>query len=205
MLLAFLATRHFEPPAAPLAGKVWGISMFAFVTIEIRHLWQGGLDATAPASDGEMATYSLIWLSMAVAAMLAGGMRYGGGVYRGGMALLLLTVLKVFLVDMSGAHRAPQGRIVHGPWPEPAGAGLSAPALQGDRDAKCGRTSLAAALASVERASCRVERPSGQAARSGPPLPDTETAWHQLGKRAPSSIRHGTSHPCERFWNWSPP
>ena len=102
VLLAFLATRHFEPPAAPLAGKVWGISLFAFVTIEIRHLWQGGLDATAPASDGEMATYSLIWLSMAVAAMLAGGMRYGGGVYRGGMALLLLTVLKVFLVDMSG-------------------------------------------------------------------------------------------------------
>lgn len=102
VLLAFLTSRYYERGAARFAGAVSGIALFAFVTIEIRHLWQGGLEASARASDAEMATYSLVWLCMAVTAMLAGGMRYGADVYRGGMAVLLVTVCKVFLYDMSG-------------------------------------------------------------------------------------------------------
>ena len=101
-LLAFLASRYYVRRGARVAGWVAAVALFVFVTIEIRHLWQGSLDAISPAYDGEMATYSLVWLSMAVVSVLAGGMRYGAGVYRGGMALLLLTVSKVFLVDMSG-------------------------------------------------------------------------------------------------------
>ena len=49
-----------------------------------------------------MVTYSVAWLAMAVAAILAGGLRFGRGVYQAGMALLLLTTCKVFVLDMSG-------------------------------------------------------------------------------------------------------
>ena len=102
VLLAFLASRYYEALGARVASKVAAVGLFVFVSIEIRHLWQGSLDAVSPTSDGEMATYSVVWLSMAVAAILAGGMRYGASVYRAGMALLLLTICKVFLVDMAG-------------------------------------------------------------------------------------------------------
>ena len=102
VVLAYLTRRFYEPFGARLAGKVAALALFAFVSLEIRHLWQQALDISLPASDGEMATYSVVWLCMAVAAILSGGMRFGPGVYRAGMALLLLTTCKVFLVDMSG-------------------------------------------------------------------------------------------------------
>ncbi len=102
VLLAFLANRYGEPAWRRPAGGIAAVSLFLFVTFEIRHLWQGSLDVILPPSDGEMATYSVVWLCMAVTAVLAGGMRFGTGVYRSGMALLALTISKVFLVDMAG-------------------------------------------------------------------------------------------------------
>ena len=102
VILAYLASRHYEPFGARLPGKVAPLALFVFVCLEIRHLWQGALDLALPTGEGEMATYSVVWLCMAVGAILAGGMRFGPGVYRAGMALLLLTTCKVFLVDMSG-------------------------------------------------------------------------------------------------------
>ena len=102
VLLAALAARLAEPRAARWAGRTAALAAFAFVTIEIRHLWQGALDMAPPAGDGEMATYSIAWTCLAFAAVLAGGMRLGAGVYRAGMALLVLAAAKVFLVDMSG-------------------------------------------------------------------------------------------------------
>ncbi len=102
VLLACLATRVCERRGARIAGPVAAVALFAFVSFEIRHLWQAGLSSVQPASDGEMATYSVVWLAMAVAGVLAGGLRYGQRVYRVGMALLAVTVCKVFLFDMSG-------------------------------------------------------------------------------------------------------
>ena len=100
--LAGLASRFGEPRWSGLAGRVAALAAFAFVSLEIRHLWQGGLSWTPRAGDAEMATYSVAWLAMSVGAILAGGMRFGASVYRMGMALLLVTTCKVFLVDMSG-------------------------------------------------------------------------------------------------------
>ncbi len=100
--LAWAAMRFAEPRAIRVAGPVAAVAVFAFVTIEIRHLWQGALELATHPSDGEMATYSVVWLCLAVGAVLAGGMRFGTGVYRAGMVLLALTAAKVFLVDMAG-------------------------------------------------------------------------------------------------------
>ena len=100
--LAWLVGRLHEPATAAIAGKVAPLALFVFVSLEIRHLWQGRLDVAIPTGDGEMATYSVVWLCMAVPAVLAGEMRGRRGVYRAGMALLVLTACKVFLVDMAG-------------------------------------------------------------------------------------------------------
>ena len=102
VVLAYLASRYGEPLGARIAAKVAPLALFAFVSLEIRHLWQGALDLSLPTGDGEMITYSVAWLGMAVGAILAGGLRFGRGVYRAGMALLLLTTCKVFVLDMSG-------------------------------------------------------------------------------------------------------
>lgn len=100
--LAYLASRYCEPLGARISSKIAPFALFMFVSLEIRHLWQGALDISLPTGDGEMATYSVAWLAMAVGAILAGGLRFGRGVYRAGMALLLLTTCKVFVLDMSG-------------------------------------------------------------------------------------------------------
>lgn len=100
--LALLAVRFGEPGGSRPAGLAAAVSAFVFVNLEVRHLWQGALAWSPVPGDGEMATYSIAWLAMAVGCMLAGGMRFGPSVYRIGMVLLLLTACKVFLVDASG-------------------------------------------------------------------------------------------------------
>jgi uncharacterized membrane protein len=88
---------RFRRPALVFSG----IAAFLFVSAEIRHLWQGSIRMSLPASDGELYTYSAVWLLMAVGAILAGAWRFGLGCYRAGMILLGLVIAKLFLVDMS--------------------------------------------------------------------------------------------------------
>jgi uncharacterized membrane protein len=78
-----------------------GLNWLMFISMEIRHLWQGQLSLTSPTPDGELYTYSAVWLLMAAAALLVGSWLRQRGLYRGGMALLLLVVAKLFLIDMS--------------------------------------------------------------------------------------------------------
>jgi uncharacterized membrane protein len=53
-------------------------------------------------ADAELYTYSIVWLLLAVAAILGGVWRYGTQCYRAGMALLVSVIAKLFLVDMAG-------------------------------------------------------------------------------------------------------
>lgn len=79
-----------------------GLSLLLFVSLEIRHLWQGGsVNLANPTSDGELYTYSIVWLLLASAAIILGNWLQRRSLYRGGMALLLVVVAKLFLVDMS--------------------------------------------------------------------------------------------------------
>jgi uncharacterized membrane protein len=71
-----------------------------WISLEIRHLWSHGISLRGGVLDGELYTYSAVWLLLAVAALLGGAWRFGRSCYRGGMVLLLLVVLKLFLVDM---------------------------------------------------------------------------------------------------------
>src|SRR5690606_14865818 len=76
---------------------------------EIRQLGQFGLDADAAGlrlsratSVGELYTYSVVWLGLAATALTLGNWLGNRGLYKGGMALLLVVVAKLFLIDMAG-------------------------------------------------------------------------------------------------------
>lgn len=101
VVVAVLARYLFEPGFEKLAAAVAAGGSFVFVSMQIRHLWQGALDLDLPTSHGELYTYSIVWMVMAVAAMLIAARRLSAPVYRAGMGLLLLVIAKIFLVDMS--------------------------------------------------------------------------------------------------------
>lgn len=101
-LLALLARHVYDPRFRSLAGRLAAVGFFIFITLEIRHLWHGVLDVTVGVREGELYTYSGVWLLLAVAAILYAGCRQHEAVYKGGIALLLLVMAKVFLIDMAG-------------------------------------------------------------------------------------------------------
>jgi uncharacterized membrane protein len=97
-----LASRYHEPDLRPFFVLLTGVGLWLFVSFEIRHLWQGRLDLSDAFRDGELYTYSVVWLAMAVGIMLAGTWRGASAVYRGGLVLLALVIAKIFFVDMAG-------------------------------------------------------------------------------------------------------
>ncbi|WP_169819427.1 DUF2339 domain-containing protein [Pseudohongiella acticola] len=108
VLISALACRLFsqasclhEPAFKRYSAAICALAAFVFVSMEIRHLWQGQLDLSAQTGNAELYTYSVVWLVMAVATMLAGAARYGRRVYQAGLALLVVVIGKLFLVDMA--------------------------------------------------------------------------------------------------------
>ncbi|MFV8783512.1 DUF2339 domain-containing protein [Microbulbifer sp. SA54] len=101
-LLAFLASRYYLPAVRRAAALLASAAGFVWVSLEIRHLWQGNIRISQPALTGELYTYSVVWLLLAVAAILLGSWRGWRSCYQGGMAVLALVIVKLFLVDMSG-------------------------------------------------------------------------------------------------------
>jgi uncharacterized membrane protein len=52
--------------------------------------------------DGELYTYSVVWMLLAAGALTLGRWLSSRDIYRGGMVLLLVVVAKLFLIDMAG-------------------------------------------------------------------------------------------------------
>jgi uncharacterized membrane protein len=85
-----------------VTGAVAALSLLFFVSIEVRHIWQGELDITQPVLAGELYTYSMVWLLMAIVGSLL-GIRYNkSDLYRASMLFLMIIVGKIFLVDTAG-------------------------------------------------------------------------------------------------------
>ena len=83
------------------AAMAAGLNGLFFISLEIRHLWQGNVSLANPTPDGELYTYSVVWMLLASLALIGGSWLRQLSLYRGGMALLLVVVAKLFLVDMS--------------------------------------------------------------------------------------------------------
>tara|TARA_R110002049_G_scaffold129269_2_gene286997 strand:+ start:272 stop:2743 length:2472 start_codon:yes stop_codon:yes gene_type:complete len=70
-LLALLALREGSLEARRVAGTLGAVSALLFVSLHIRHLWQPvDIDLRLPTSDGELYSYSAVWLVLAVVAIL---------------------------------------------------------------------------------------------------------------------------------------
>lgn len=102
ILLFWLAAKFFQPALQTHFYALAGIGTWIFLNLEIRHLWQGELSLVPQAEGGELYTYSLVWLMMAVASLLYGTLRQKARLYQAGMVLLMITIGKIFLIDMSG-------------------------------------------------------------------------------------------------------
>ncbi|MBY6204272.1 DUF2339 domain-containing protein [Halomonas denitrificans] len=100
IVLGVLFARFYESAKKPAALFI-GIAGFVFVSFQVRHLWQGTVSLQTSTPAGELYTYSVVWLLMAVGAMLLAGMRQWPSLYRGGLVLLAVVILKIFLIDLS--------------------------------------------------------------------------------------------------------
>jgi uncharacterized membrane protein len=106
VLFAGLAASDRVALAADARRILWalaGLLVFLFVTLEIRRGFQGtDIALTKGIGDGELYAYSAVWIVFALA-LLGFGIRQGSVVLRyASLAVLMVTVAKVFLIDMSG-------------------------------------------------------------------------------------------------------
>jgi uncharacterized membrane protein len=91
------------------AGATAVALALAYISLEIRTLFHGPVLTEGPTTDAEQYTYSAVWLLFGVA-LLAAGIGFRSLQLRAASAaIVVLTVLKVFLIDMSdltGIYRA---------------------------------------------------------------------------------------------------
>ena len=89
------------PDLKNISGIVGVIGLYMFATLEIRHLWNAGISINMPVKEGELYTYSLVWLLISVAIMMYGAYRNKSDVKKVGIFALLIVIAKAFFWDMS--------------------------------------------------------------------------------------------------------
>lgn len=75
--------------------------LFLSITMEIRHLFTGPVLHGFPVTDPELYTYSIVWLILGGLLMAGAIWKKNDDLRKGSLAVLLITVCKVFLYDMS--------------------------------------------------------------------------------------------------------
>lgn len=109
-LLAVLAVEFGRPenrwPGVPWLSTALGILAlvmgFAFISLETRQWFQGPILSRNIIGDAENYAYSAVWLLYGVALLAAGILRGGRALRYASMAVIMLTVSKVFLLDAAG-------------------------------------------------------------------------------------------------------
>jgi len=105
-----LTTRGTRPTAyRALAASIAVLLMLSYLSFEVRTLYHGPVLTRGPITNAEQYTYSVAWLAYGVALLLFGIWRRSQPARLASAAVTLLTVGKVFLVDMSdltGIYRA---------------------------------------------------------------------------------------------------
>jgi len=108
-LMAFVARRwafvEGKQEVQQLCVVVGAVLAFAWVSLEVRHVFDPGFERRSFEAEGvELYAYSIAWLLFGVS-LLAVGFRRGVAALRhAGVALVCLVVGKVFLIDMAGLH-----------------------------------------------------------------------------------------------------
>jgi uncharacterized membrane protein len=98
-----LQTRHVRPPAYRICAAVTAVLlMLSYLSLEVRTLYHGPVLDRGPTTDAEQYTYSVVWLAYGVALLLFGIALRSQPARLASAAVTLLTVAKVFLIDMAG-------------------------------------------------------------------------------------------------------
>jgi uncharacterized membrane protein len=96
-----LIVRGVRPPAYSAAAAVAAVALaLAYLTLEVRRLYHGEVLSRGLTGDAEQYTYSAVWLAFGVALLAAGMGLRSQAVRFASAAVVILTVLKVFLIDM---------------------------------------------------------------------------------------------------------
>jgi uncharacterized membrane protein len=98
-----MATRGTRPEAYRVTAAAFAVLlMLSYLTLEVRALYQGPVLSRGGMSNAEQYTYSVVWLAYGVALLLF-GIFFRSQPARFASALItLLTIGKVFLLDMAG-------------------------------------------------------------------------------------------------------
>ncbi len=105
ILTAVLAlhARGARPPQYSAAAAVVAVALaLAYLTLEVRTLFHGEVLTRGPTTDAEGYTYSAVWLAFGVVLLAAGMFLHSQAVRLASAAVVILTVCKVFLIDMRG-------------------------------------------------------------------------------------------------------
>lgn len=81
----------------------------AYVSLQVRRLYHGAILSTGAVGDAEQYTYSAVWLAFGVALLIFGLVKQSRTARLASAAVIALTVLKAFLIDMgdlTGVWRA---------------------------------------------------------------------------------------------------
>ena len=101
VVAAWLVYRYYDEKFKKVAISITSAGFLIFVSLQIRHLWNGSLDLDLPFKDTELYTYSIVWLTISVITILVATGRNERLFYRAGMALLIVVIGKIFIIDMA--------------------------------------------------------------------------------------------------------
>jgi uncharacterized membrane protein len=96
-----LVSRGVRPKSYSVIAALTSVALaLAYLSLEIRALFHGEVLTAGPTSDAEQYTYSAVWLAFGVALLAAGVWLRSQAVRFASAGVVILTVLKVFLIDM---------------------------------------------------------------------------------------------------------
>jgi uncharacterized membrane protein len=96
-----LQTRRRRPQSYGVVAAGIAVTLaIAYLTLQVRTLYQGPILSNGAISDAEQYTYSAVWLAFGVVLLAVGALLRSRPVRIASAAVVVLTVLKVFLVDM---------------------------------------------------------------------------------------------------------
>ena len=105
-----LQTRGVRPRFYSATAAATAVALaLAYLSLEARALYHGEVLSVGPTSNAEQYTYSAVWLAFGVVLLAGGVLLRSQPVRFASAAVVILTVLKVFLVDMHDLTGVYQG------------------------------------------------------------------------------------------------
>jgi uncharacterized membrane protein len=96
-----LVSRGVRPQADSAIAAIAAVALaLGYLTLEVMRLYHGPILIDGPTTDAEQYTFSAVWLAFGVALLAAGVWLHSQPVRFASAAVTILTVLKVFFVDM---------------------------------------------------------------------------------------------------------